>query len=101
MKKIQKILAAVMKVLSQQEPQWVVVYSNEMRCFLCHELSLEVHQNVTRLAEMFNGTRKNMPDWTLMGLFETRMEASLYMAELYEELYHVIERRFSEELANA
>jgi hypothetical protein len=50
---------------------------------------------------MFNGTRKNMPDWTLMGLFETRMEASLYMAELYEELYHVIDRRFSEELANA
>jgi hypothetical protein len=43
MKKIQKILAAVMKVLSQQEPQWGSwCTANENEVASCaHELSLE------------------------------------------------------------
>ena len=84
MKYLQKVLDAIMKALTQQEPQWVVVYSHELRCFICHELSLEIHQNVKRLDEVMAGTRRFMPDWTLMGVYNSRMDASLSLNEMWD-----------------
>jgi hypothetical protein len=88
MKKLQKVLDAIMKALTQQEAQWVIVYSHSNRCLVCHELSLEAHTNIKKLDEVIAGTRRTMPDWILMGVFESRMEASLCLNEMWQELDH-------------